>query len=95
EVRVLLEGPEPVLRHRIETALSGKNFRLAKIDVRYHSSTTTPDEDRAIHPEQLNELKPIEVLHKVYQSKYDNPIPEELQKLFQQVTQEVNESEYE
>lgn len=95
EVRVLLEGPEPGLRHRIETALSGKNFRLAKIDVRYHSSTASADKDRVTHPEQLNELKPIEVLHKVYQSKYDNPIPEGLQKLFQQVTQEVNESEYE
>jgi len=63
--------------------------------VRYHSSTASADKDRVTHPEQLNELKPIEVLHKVYQSKYDNPIPEGLQKLFQQVTQEVNESEYE
>ncbi len=93
EVLVLLDGPEPGLRHKVETALSGKNFRLAKIDVRYNTSTTKPDENKVVAPEQLNELQPLEVLHKVYQSKYNNPIPEDLQKLFQQVTQEVNESD--
>ena len=93
EVRVLLEGPEPGLRHKVETALSGKNYKLAKIDVRYNNSTAKADENAMTNPEQLNELKPLEVLHKVYQSKYKNPIPEDLQKLFQQVTQEVNESE--
>jgi exonuclease SbcD len=35
EVRVLLGGPEPGLRHKIETALIGKYVRLAKIDVKY------------------------------------------------------------
>ena len=93
EVLVLLDGPEPGLRHNVETALSGKNFRLAKIDVRYNISTTKPDEDRLVAPDQLNELQPLEVLQKVYQSKYNNPIPEDLQKLFQQVKQEVNESD--
>lgn len=93
EVRVLLEGPEPGLRHKVETALSGKNYKLAKIDVRYNTSAAKPDENAITNPEQLNELKPLEVLHKVYQSKYNNPIPEDLQKLFQQVAQEVNESE--
>jgi exonuclease SbcD len=93
EVLVLLDGPEPGLRHKVETALSGKNFRLAKIDVRYNTSTTKPDENKVVAPEQLNELQPLEVLYEVYQSKYGNPIPEDLQKLFQQVTQEVNESE--
>lgn len=93
EARVLLEGPEPGLRHKIETALVGKNFRLAKIDVRYKSAAANPDKAATIDPEQLNRLKPIEVLHKVYQTKYDNPIPSALQKLFQQVEQEVNELE--
>lgn len=93
EVRLLLEGPEPGLRHKIETALADKNFRLAKIDVRYNSSTAHPGKVETVDPEQLNRLKPIEVLHKVYQAKYDNPIPEELQKLFLQVEQEVNQLE--
>lgn len=93
EVLVLLDGPEPGLRHKVETALSGKNLRLAKIDVRYNTSTTKPGENKVVAPEQLNELQPLEVLYEVYQSKYNNPLPEDLQKLFQQVTQEINESE--
>ena len=93
EVRLLLEGPEPGLRHKIETALADKNFRLAKIDVRYNSSTAHPGKVETVDPEQLNRLKPVEVLHRVYQAKYDNPIPEELQKLFLQVEQEVNQLE--
>lgn len=93
EARVLLDGPEPGLRHKIESALDGKNYRLAKIDVRYQSTVANPDKAATIDPEQLNRLKPAEVLHKVYQAKYGTPIPEVLQKLFQQVEQEVNESE--
>lgn len=93
EVRVLLEGPEPGLRHKVEEVLVGKNFRLSKIDVRYSASTMKSEENAIVNPEQLNELQPLEVLHKVYQSKYNNPIPEDLQKLFQEVAQEVNESE--
>lgn len=93
EVRVLLDGPEPGLRHKIETALSGKNYRLAKIDVRYQSATTTTHKESIINPELLNRLQPIDVLDKVYQAKYNTPIPSALQKLFYQVTQEVNELE--
>ncbi|WP_417359736.1 exonuclease SbcCD subunit D [Galbibacter sp.] len=93
EVRVLLEGPEPGLRHKVETALTGKNYRLAKIDVRYGKSTSKSKGQTVMSSEQLNQLQPLEVLDKVYQSKYDNPVPKDLQKLFQQVAQEVNESE--
>jgi DNA repair protein SbcD/Mre11 len=93
EVRVLLDGPEPGLRHKIETALSGKNLRLSKIDVRYNSASTESKKTEIANPEHLNELKPLDVLHKIYQTKFNNPIPEDLLKLFQQVTQEVNESE--
>lgn len=93
EVRVLLQGPEPGLRHKVETALTGKNYRLAKIDVRYQRSDPKPKENHPRNSEQLNELQPKEVLRKVYQSKYNNPVPKDLQKLFQQVEQEVNESD--
>lgn len=93
EVRVLLEGPEPSLRHEVETALAGKKYRRAKIDVRYNRAEKQPGKSSAVRAEALHELKPLEVLQKVYQSKYHNPIPEDLQKLFQQVAQEVNEPE--
>ena len=35
EIRILLEGPEPSLRHKVESVLENKNVRLAKIDVKY------------------------------------------------------------
>ncbi len=93
EVRVLMDGPEPGLRHKIETALVGKNLRLAKIDVRYKKNPTEPEKASIAKPAQLNELKPLDVLHKVYQTKYSNLVPDDLLTLFHRVTQEVNESE--
>lgn len=93
EVRVILDGPEPSLRHKVETALAGKNIRLAKIDVRYKTLSKDSEKNKTADRTQLNELKPLDVLHKVYQSKYNNSIPEDLAKLFQQVAQEVSEME--
>jgi exonuclease SbcD len=93
EVRVIVDGPEPAIRHKVETALAGKNIRLAKIDVRYKTVSTDPEKNTAADRTELNELKPLDVLHKVYQSKYNTSIPEDLGKLFQQVAQEISEIE--
>lgn len=90
EVRVLLEGPEPALRHKIETALAGKKARLAKIDVKYPASTQEAPE--FITPEKLNELQPLDVFGKVYQSRYNSDIPKDILQLFQQVVQVVNQT---
>lgn len=90
EVRVLLDGPEPALRHKIEKALTGKKVRLAKIDVKYPASTQ--DTPAFITPEKLNELQPLDVFGKVYQSRYNTEIPNDILKLFQQVAEEVNQS---
>lgn len=93
EVRVLLEGPEPGLRHKVETALSGKNYRLAKIDVRYATSNTDQKQKGVGSSEELHQLQPMEVFDKIYQSKYNNPVPKELRQLFLQVFEQVNESD--
>ncbi len=93
EVRVLLDGPEPGLRHKIEMMLTGKNVRLAKIDVRYPAMSAEQTENTTANYAQLNDLQPVDVLHKVYQNKYNNPLPEGMLKLFQQVAREVSESE--
>ncbi len=90
EVRVLLEGPEPALRHKIETALAGKKVRLAKIDVKYPA--TTEEAQEFITPEKLNELQPVDVFGKVYRSRYNSEVPTEILQLFQQVAQEVNQT---
>ena len=92
EVRVLLDGPEPGLRHKIETALNGKAVRLAKIDVKYPAvceSTTTA----TVAEDNLHELQPRDVFAKVYHARYSNAVPAELLQLFHQVTQEVAQSE--
>lgn len=90
EVRVLLDGPEPALRHKIETALIGKKVRLAKIDVKYPASTQETSE--FITQEKLSELQPLDVFSKIYQSRYNNDVPKDILQLFQQVVQEVNQT---
>ncbi|HEX5151998.1 MAG TPA: exonuclease SbcCD subunit D C-terminal domain-containing protein [Parafilimonas sp.] len=91
EVRVLLDGPEPGLRHKIEIALNGKFVRLAKIDVRYKNEASTINPAEGAIQDKLNELKPLDVLKKVYQSRYNNTVPGNLLQLFNQVTQEVSQ----
>ncbi len=90
EVRVLLEGPEPALRHRIETALTGKKVRLAKIDPKYPALTNSSE---LLSQDKLNELQPLDIFSKIYQSKYNTPLPENMIQLFTQVSQEVNQKE--
>jgi exonuclease SbcD len=86
EVRVLLEGPEPSLRHKIETVLVDKQVKLAKIDVNYPVVTNNAAD--FITPDRLHELKPLDVFAKVYQSKYNTPVPEDMMQLFKQVSQD-------
>lgn len=90
EVRVLEEGPDPARRHKIETALAGKNVRLAKIDVKHNVGTKEVQE--FISPEKLNELQPIDVFGKIYQSRYNNEVPNEILQLFREVAQDVNQT---
>lgn len=93
EVRVLLDGPEPGLRHKIESALSGKDVRLARIDVKYPVVATDGNTVVRGSADDLHELQPRDVFSKVYQAKYRNPVPAVLLRLFNQVTQEVTQSE--
>lgn len=90
EVRILLDGPEPALRHKVETALAGKRVRLAKIDVKYPASTLQAPE--FITPDELSELQPIDVFGKVYQSRYNIDVPNDILQLFKQVAEEVNQT---
>jgi len=93
EVCVLAEGPEPGLRHKISTALAGKHYRLARIDLRYKSANTTHEINISSDPEQLRRIRPLDLLQQAYQNKYQHPIPEPLIALFQQAEREVNETE--
>lgn len=90
EVRVLLNGPEPALRHKVETALMGKKVRLAKIESIYPVSTEKATE--FITQEKLSELQPLDVFNKIYQARYNSEVPSNILQLFQQVAQEVNQT---
>ncbi|MFV8354960.1 exonuclease SbcCD subunit D [Flavobacterium sp. XS1P32] len=90
EVRILLDGPEPALRHKVETAVAGKRVRLAKTDVKYPASTLQAPE--FITPDELSELLPIDVFGKVYHSRYNIDVPNDILQLFKQVAEEVNQT---
>lgn len=92
EVRVLEDKPDPSQRIKIEQAIEGKNVRLATINVK---SASTEVGNQAQHPAQqkLDELKPADIFSRIYQSTYGNPVPEEMLQLFNQVTQEVAQTE--
>ncbi|WP_026977664.1 exonuclease SbcCD subunit D C-terminal domain-containing protein [Flavobacterium tegetincola] len=91
EVQVLLAEPEPGLRHKVETALLGKNVRLARIQPHYPNR----EKESSSHYSQelLNELQPTDVFSKSYQLKYSAEVPEHLMALFQQTVNEVGNVE--
>jgi exonuclease SbcD len=90
EVQVLLSEPEPGLRHKIETALLGKNVKLARIQPHYPKRNKTSS--NPIAKDELTELQPIAVFAKSYQAKYNSEVPDHLMALFQQAVNEINES---
>jgi exonuclease SbcD len=91
EIQVLLEEPEPALRHKIDEVLKFKNVKLARIQPHYPLKKGTSSESLA--PELLHELQPAAVFSKSYQAKYGKEVPEHIMTLFQQTINEVNQNE--
>lgn len=91
EVQVLLEEPEPALRHKIDEVLKYKNVKLARIQPHYPAKKSSSSEK--ISTELLDELQPIDVFTKSYFAKYNTEVPQHLMKLFQQTVNEVNQTE--
>jgi exonuclease SbcD len=92
EVRVLLDKPEPSLRYKIETAITGKHVRLATINVKYPVSLIDK-ETAPLAPDKLDELQPLDIFSRVYETTYSNPVPQEILQLFNQITQEISQTE--
>lgn len=95
EVCVLQDSPEPALRFKIQSVLNGKNARLAKINAKYPETLSSENKGLVIANDKLQELQPSDVFSKIYQSKYNNPVPEEIQILFNQVAAEISQMESE
>jgi exonuclease SbcD len=74
EVRVLLEGPEPGLRSRVEAALGGKPVRLAKIEpTRRHAAPESAGE--ALSLDQLAQLQPDDIFRRLWAQRYGDEAP--------------------
>jgi len=91
EVRILLHEPEPALRHKIETALTGKQVRLAKIDVRYPEKEASGD--TLVITGQLDHLQPADVFMKAYQLRFNSPVPDAVMRLFSEIANQVAQQE--
>lgn len=92
EVRVFLDRPEPALRYKIETAITGKHIRLATINVKYPVNHVD-SQMQSIAQDRLDELQPLDIFSRIYESTYSNPVPTEILQLFNQITQEVSQIE--
>lgn len=93
EVRVLEDQPDPSRRHKIEQAIKDKHVRLATINVKSAKKANQPMQT-SVQP-KLDELNPADIFTKVYAATYNNTVPADMLQLFNQVTQEVAQSEAE
>ena len=76
EVRVLLDGPEPGLRSRVEAALEGKPVRLAKIEPT-RKLVAAGDDAEALSLDQLAQLQPDDIFRRLWRQKYGDEAPPE------------------
>jgi exonuclease SbcD len=74
EVRVLLDAPQPGMRSRVEAALEGKPFRLAKIETSTPSRAPSLD-DAALTLDQLDKLQPDDIFKRLYLQRFGNEAP--------------------
>lgn len=93
EVRVLLNEPQPAMKHKIESILKDKQVRLAKIDSHYPVTDKNNATGETARPETLAELTPTDLFSRLYFSKYNTEAPGSLLTLFNQVVDEVNAKE--
>ena len=89
EVRVLLDGPEPGLRARVEAALEGKPVRLAKIEPTRRMSTVSEGAD-ALTLDQLARLQPDDIFRRLWQQRFGAEAPPDLMAAFSELANAVD-----
>lgn len=93
EVPVLLDGPEPSLRHKIESAVKDKNVRLATIKSFFKGDKECVENSQFKIQDKLEELQPQNVFAKVYEGRYKTSVPPNMLKLFNQAAQQAAQTD--
>lgn len=83
EVKVLMSEPEPMLRQQIEEALADKQVRLARIVSVYKQAEDRISEEQ-IPVAGLQEMDPLQIIKSAFEDSYQEEMPEELVRLFQE-----------
>ena len=89
-MRLLLPKPEARIRERILAAMVGKPVRLARISTQYQGSGEGLADGR--ERRRLDELAPTEVFRLCYQRQFDGEPAAELVALFEEILEQVKES---
>ena len=92
EVRVLLDGPEPALRQKIEELIKNKEVRLTRID-RCFGKSLSAGASEVKTPSELSTMKPLELMKGYFKKLYNTEAPEDLVTLFGEVTNELESKE--
>jgi exonuclease SbcD len=88
EVRVLLTEPAPGFRNEVEEVLANKFVRLVSI-VPSYPKQPGDTEERVLSIHDLQQIDPLDMIKRTYESKYANALPESLERLFREVEHEV------
>jgi len=91
EVPVVLSGPTPELRVRIDEALKGKNVRLGRIVVfRKKQSAETRERPALAGLDALRQLNPADVFESLHLRRFATEASTELKRTFEEALREVN-----
>lgn len=84
EIKVLMDGPEPAYKYKIEEALKGKSVRLARIAAMLPPKTESAL--RSLTYEELQSIHPMDIALDVFKRKYGgNEMPETMQQMLHEV----------
>lgn len=86
EVRVQLDGPEPGLRSRVESALANKPVRLARIDARAAKAAGAED-SAPLALGDLSELDPVAIFTRLYRDRAGTQAPPDVLGAFAELLQ--------
>jgi len=93
QVRVLLDKPEPSLRHKLEHALQDKAVRLVKIETSYPQQHQ--EHSQNILLEDVSKLQPEDIFLRMYQERFQNQPDNQLLTAFRDLLLSESQGELE